>query len=76
MNVRIDGDTVAEAARKIGVSKTRVYRLVERGRIRVLAKGQPRRGGATSLRGQFVGAGMVLDREDVQREANARKDGA
>lgn len=67
MKARIVGDSVAEAARKIGVGRARVYRLIERGRIRVLDRGQPRDGG------RFAGHGMILDREDVEREAELRR---
>jgi excisionase family DNA binding protein len=60
--------TVKEAARILGVSKTRVYKLIERGRIR-LTGSSPRLSGD---RGGVASRVMLLDAGDVEREKEAR----
>jgi predicted site-specific integrase-resolvase len=65
--VRRQEMTVPEAARRLGVSKARIYRLIEKGRIRVEEREEQGR-----ARGRFSGGRSVLNREDVQREAEER----
>jgi len=61
------GLTVEQAARKLKTSKTWVYSLIGKGRIRVVGRGQPRNSG------RFAGPGLKLDAEDVEREAERRR---
>lgn len=64
----VSGLTVHEAARELGVSKSRVYKLVERGRIRVSSSSTRLPG----QRGGNVGRRMLLDAGDVAKEKEAR----
>lgn len=67
MKQQVMGLTVKQAARRIGIASSTVYGLIDRGKLRVLTKGQPRSSG------RFAGSGMVLDPEDVEREREARR---
>lgn len=59
---------VREAARELGVSRARVYRLIERGRIRIESAAQPRRSG------RFAAGGAMVNVEDVEREKARRRE--
>lgn len=60
--------TVREAARELGVSRTRVYRLIEKGRLRRIRATERAHGAG----GRFITREMLLDRGDVAREKEAR----
>lgn len=60
--------TPAEASHELGVSKARVYRLIERGRLRVV---HPAHRGRT-LTGRITTRPALLLAEDVDREREAR----
>jgi excisionase family DNA binding protein len=58
----VAGMSVADASKALGISKSRVYRLIDRGRLKTLERGQPR-----GDRGRFTGHGIVVDAVDVER---------
>lgn len=63
----VNGLTVKEAKTRLGVSRSKVYWLIDKGRIRVVSRtGQPRD------RGRFAAGGCLLHPDDVEREAEAR----
>lgn len=63
-----DGVNVRDAAHRIGISRARVYRLIEKARLRVVEPaGQPR-----TDRGRYTRGGILLDFDDVEREAAIR----
>lgn len=67
MLIESDAITVTAAARRLRVSRARVYRLVERGRLRTRTRAAQGR-----ARGRFAAGGMLLEPADVEREATRR----
>lgn len=64
----VNGLTVKEAARELGVSRSRVYAMIQRGRLGVVRSSELRR----SSGGRLIPREMLLDADDVAREREAR----